>query len=214
MRTCHWYAFVLAYENVGIVVAGEEVSISVGRGVCLILVAWESTMKKRGWCAELDGSGSEGGIEFIILDGPSSIHIGSATWSLSLSPFTVSVVWGIVRIPLEPRARSERNGLPSQSARRPHVLALVFLFFSSSFLASSLPPQQTVLQAVTQDENDICAPTRSHYLFLLPFLPFTALVSRVQPTQAATTRQLYALIFISFLAFPLYTYTSSIQSPP
>jgi hypothetical protein len=37
MRTCHLYAFVLGYENVGIAViqiAGEDVNISVGRGVC------------------------------------------------------------------------------------------------------------------------------------------------------------------------------------
>jgi hypothetical protein len=41
MHTYHWYTFVLAYENVGIVViqfAGEEVSISIGRGECIILV--------------------------------------------------------------------------------------------------------------------------------------------------------------------------------
>ena len=50
MRTCRWYAFALTYENVGIVVirlAGEEVSISVARGVCLTLVLGLWVMRER-----------------------------------------------------------------------------------------------------------------------------------------------------------------------
>jgi hypothetical protein len=83
MHTYHWYTFVLAYENVGIVViqfAGEEVNIVIGRGECLIFNAcsgaaddvWESTTEKRGCVRRviIDGfiiAGSEGGIRFIIL---------------------------------------------------------------------------------------------------------------------------------------------------
>ena len=110
MHTCRWYDFVLAHENVGNVIiqfAGEVISISIGLGECLTLHicsgtsddTWESTyngeerpraQSHHGWFI-ITGSEAQSGSSSC----PFSI-IGSATWSLYLSPFTVGVIWSIV----------------------------------------------------------------------------------------------------------------------
>jgi hypothetical protein len=106
---------------------------------------------------------------------------------------------------------SERNGLPYRSAR-PHVLLLNF--FSSSFLASSLPHrvrQQIILQVQAATQVPIILlPTLTASPFIFPF--FISRLAFSDNTYRESRH--HALFFYLILVFPLYPCTSiQSQSP-
>jgi hypothetical protein len=108
-----------------------------------------------------------------------------------------------------PRSSSERNELRRWSAC-PHVPLLILFFFFSSFLASSFST------AATQDETRYAFQSQLA-LTALTSSPFfhtsrLALSDNTYRHKAATTRQAYALPFISFYSL-LYRVTPSLFTP-
>jgi hypothetical protein len=135
----------------------------------------------------------------------------------------------VIRIPSEPRSRSERNELPCRSAR-PHVPLLTcfpflfrsfrFFLLSRALIIASCSTTKTALKLATQDDPlvPITVPPAFTTPSLHSSLHFYPLVSRSRTTLTDTkplscaSRMLLHLSHFS-VSFFLCTYIYSIQSP-